>query len=106
MGADPAARTTDALAVVTMGPAIFNRPRIILKWARHFPQWDWEEREAGVGSTVMAQAVFVGVDKKPAIEALRKVGASVGYCCDNGSTILTNMAANVVSTHYRISVSC
>ena len=77
---------------------MFNRPRIITKWARHFPKWEWEETDAAIGSTAMCAAVFFGVDKKPVIEALRKVGALVGYVCYNGSTILTNMAANVVST--------
>ena len=45
----------------------------------------------------MGGAVFMGVDKRPVVDALVKAGAELGYYCDNGSNILTNMAANVVS---------
>lgn len=64
---------------------------------QHFPEWNWEEREIGVGSPAMGGAVFMGVDKRPVVDALVKAGAELGYYCDNGSNILTNMAANVVS---------
>ena len=67
---------------------------------QHFPKWNWEEREFTVGSTALAAAIFVGADKRPTIDALVKVGAKLGYLCDNGSTVLTNMAANVVSKGY------